>query len=207
MQSILSQFPADWAVTQAVLELVVAEDKKHRFEIEERDGGQCFMRASQGHSFPEGVINSEAMCTRLNRDALLSYPACCHGTYQRFWPAIQAAGGLSRMLRQHIHMSTHEFGSAEVISGMRHNVDMVIYIDLIDAADAGIPFYLSANKVVLSPGNADGLIPSQYFSKVVALGPPPHRLRTDLPLPPPSASQAVSSDDAAAAAAAGQDVP
>ena len=48
-----------------------------------------------------------------------------------------------------------------------------IWIDIGQAIQGDIPFYLCANGCVLSPGNANGSIPSEYFLKVVTgkLGP------------------------------------
>ena len=44
---------------------------------------------------------------------------------------------------------------------------MYIYIDLEKALKGGIPFFVSENKVVLSPGNERGYIPATYFQRVV----------------------------------------
>lgn len=57
-----------------------------------------------------------------------------------------------------------------VISGMRASCDIVIEINMVKAIYHGqIPFYISANEVILSPGNSEGSLPPQYFRKVVDL--------------------------------------
>lgn len=50
---------------------------------------------------------------------------------------------------------------------MRNSAQVLIYIDLERALEAGIKFYLSENGVVLSEGNAAGVIPPAYFAKVI----------------------------------------
>ena len=54
-----------------------------------------------------------------------------------------------------------------VISGMRSSCNVLIFVDVEKAVAAGIKFYLSANNVILSPGNRSGCIPAEFFKKVV----------------------------------------
>jgi 2'-phosphotransferase len=54
---------------------------------------------------------------------------CLHGTYYKNWESIKQHG-LSRMNRQHIHLSEDFPGSKDVISGMRNNCELAIYIDI-----------------------------------------------------------------------------
>ena len=57
--------------------------------------------------------------------------------------------------------------SKEVSSGIRKNAEVYIYVDVNKAIEAGIKFYESENGVILSPGiGKDGIIPTEYFSKV-----------------------------------------
>lgn len=49
---------------------------------------------------------------------------------------------------------------------MRNSASIFIYIDLQKAIDAGIEFGLSTNGVVLSAGNAEGIIPAKFFERV-----------------------------------------
>ncbi|KAH3856764.1 hypothetical protein DPMN_099358 [Dreissena polymorpha] len=75
--------------------------------------------------------------------------------------------GLSRMKRNHIHMAMGEPGDNCVTSGMRSSCEVTIRIDLKKAMEDGIKFFVSANNVILSPGNEDGLIPPKYFELVM----------------------------------------
>ena len=49
---------------------------------------------------------------------------------------------------------------------MRRTANVLIWIDVQKALDDGIKFWLSNNGVVLTEGNAEGVIPTAYFSKV-----------------------------------------
>lgn len=50
---------------------------------------------------------------------------------------------------------------------MRKSSQILIYIDVQKALDAGLKFYLSENGVVLSEGDERGFIPPAYFKRVV----------------------------------------
>lgn len=49
---------------------------------------------------------------------------------------------------------------------MRSSANIFIYIDLQRALDAGYKFQLSANGVILTPGNEEGFLPPEFFSRV-----------------------------------------
>lgn len=53
---------------------------------------------------------------------------------------------------------------------MQANSSVMIYLDIPKAMEGGITFFLSANGVVLSPGNDKGIIPPKYFGNVVIKG-------------------------------------
>jgi 2'-phosphotransferase len=80
---------------------------------------------------------------------------------------IQTEGGLKSMSRKHIHFATGKYGEQQVISGMRKNCNILIYIDMKLAMDDGIDFFMSNNGVVLSTGNEQGIISTKYFKKIV----------------------------------------
>jgi len=67
----------------------------------------------------------------------------------------------------HVHcvFSCLERGS---LSGMRQDCDVAFYIDLRNALSQGIPFFMSANWVVLSPG-INGVVPARFLTKWVDL--------------------------------------
>lgn len=67
------------------------------------------------------------------------------------------------MGRQHIHMAK----GGEVISGMRHNSEVVIQVNVMDAIKAGIRFFESDNGVILSEGiDGSGVIPALFLKKI-----------------------------------------
>lgn len=71
------------------------------------------------------------------------------------------------MARNHIHFSIGYLGEKEVISGMRNTCDVFIEIDIVNAIKDGIPFYMSSNNVILTPGiEPNGLLPLKYFKIV-----------------------------------------
>ena len=143
---------------------MVNNDTKTRFSLLE-ETGVWYIRANQGHS--------QAVASKLDFDQLLTrietsseIPIAIHGTTRSAWEMIRIAG-LSRMSRSHIHLSVGIVGiDSEVQSGMRLDSSIHIYIDTTKAMAAGIPFFRSANNVILSPG-IDGIIPVKFFSKVV----------------------------------------
>lgn len=69
------------------------------------------------------------------------------------------------MNRIHIHFAS-DLPNEKITSGMRHNVELVIYIDLVKALEADLKFYRSPNGVILSLGNTDGVIQPKFFLKV-----------------------------------------
>ncbi|XP_059176464.1 tRNA 2'-phosphotransferase 1-like [Physella acuta] len=149
------------SVTVADIEQVVENNDKKRFTLEsDADTGRLKIRANQGHS-----IQVEDLDLKPITDAS-DYPVVVHGTYQRPFKSI-AKEGLKRMGRIHIHFAPGEPGADGVISGMRKSCTVLIYLNLQKALQDGFQFFLSANNVILSPGNGDGVIPPVYFEKVI----------------------------------------
>lgn len=74
------------------------------------------------------------------------------------------------MQRKHIHFAKGTFKDRAVISGLRYNAEVHIYIDLKKALDDGIKFYESENGVILTPGNDNGFLDHKYFAKVIKVG-------------------------------------
>lgn len=144
---------------------VVENCPKKRFLIKKEFDDQnqreiILIRANQGHSMKNVNVDMEEIT---NAD---EFKTVIHGTYFNCWDKIKTEG-LSRMNRQHIHFSTNMPNSIDVISGMRSNCQIAIFIDLEKALKDGFKFYKSANNVILSPGNSEGYLHPKYFLKVV----------------------------------------
>ena len=147
---------------------VVESNDKQRFRISEEEG-ELFIRANQGHT--SSGIDESQLLERLDDDELQKIGGgtglAVHGTYRNAWDAI-ASGGLSPMSRHHIHLAENLPGQSGVISGMRASAQIHIWVDLLAASRAGVPFFRSANGVILTPGLADTqLLPTEFFAKVV----------------------------------------
>merc|ERR1712118_628965 len=130
----------------------------------EGEGGVQLIRASQGHSIK--AVEDEHLLQKLfETDTDLPH-VCVHGTYLRYLQSIQqwglVAGGLHQgkkwTERNHVHFAPSKPSDGRVISGMRQDCEVAIYLKLREAIRDGIPFYRSANQVILTPGiNQNGM--------------------------------------------------
>ncbi|KAI1793467.1 KptA family-domain-containing protein [Ganoderma leucocontextum] len=149
----------------AGLQGIVKNDSKSRYnlvlEADPNSGDETWwIRANQGHSMKSVVLDLEP----IKSHAGIRSGIAVHGTNKRAWENIQQQG-LSKMSRNHIHLAQGVAGSG-VISGMRSSSQILIFVDVQKALDAGIKFYLSANGVVLTEGNKKGFLPPEFFSRV-----------------------------------------
>jgi 2'-phosphotransferase len=75
------------------------------------------------------------------------------------------------MTRQHVHLLCDHPDLIQAkrrpTAGIRSSCNVLIYIDGAQAMKDGMPFFISVNSVILTPGP----IPSKYFTKVISLGP------------------------------------
>ena len=102
--------------------------------------------------------------TKITVTTAARYPSVVHGTTRAAWRSIRTAG-LNRMQRQHVHFGSTGPGAG---AGVRRSSQVLVYIDLDAALGAGIPFYVSANGVILSPGEGTtGTVPATYFARAV----------------------------------------
>lgn len=156
------------------VERVVATNDKQRFKLcTHPENGRLQIRANQGHSVQ--VVDLELkLVTAGSPDCP---PEAVHGSYLRNWSSIQQQG-LSRMKRTHIHLARGLAGEDGVISGMRKDCDLAVFIDVPKALADGIKFFWSENDVLLTAGDAEGKIQPKYFSRVLRLRP----TRSILPL-------------------------
>ncbi|KAG1666731.1 tRNA 2'-phosphotransferase 1 [Nymphon striatum] len=141
---------------------VVFENDKKRFSLRNDMNGKLQIRANQGHTI-QGIKNEELLT---NLSEITDVPEnVIHGTYLKNWQRIKKVG-LSRMKRNHIHFSVGLPGDSHVISGMRFNAEVYIYIDIVSAMGDGFTFYRSENNVILCEGNAQGFLPPKYFKEI-----------------------------------------
>ncbi|XP_018420735.1 PREDICTED: tRNA 2'-phosphotransferase 1 isoform X2 [Nanorana parkeri] len=105
------------------IERVVRSNDKQRFMLRSSEPeGKLEIRANQGHSL-QVEVDLTPLGTELPAQAI-------HGTYLRHWPSILHRG-LSCMSRTHIHLSIELPGEGDsVISGMRRDCEVAIFIDL-----------------------------------------------------------------------------
>ncbi|CAI9103685.1 OLC1v1002217C2 [Oldenlandia corymbosa var. corymbosa] len=136
----------------------VRKDNKQRFSLLEE--GELWIRANQGHSIK--VVETESLLKPLL--SAEEIPVCVHGTYKRNLNSILEEG-LKRMTRLHVHFSCGLPTDGEVISGMRRDVNVLIFLDVKKALEDGMKLYISDNKVILTEGY-DGVVPRKYFQKI-----------------------------------------
>ena len=150
---------------------VVANSDKQRFRLIHRraegegDGGEILcVRANQGHSIPSVICDD--LLKPISSNELREMQTIVHGTFLGPWEQQIKKHGLSRMRRNHIHFASGlSGGDKKIISGMRSTCQIHIYVDAGKCARDGVPFYLSENGVILTPGDAAGMLPVKYFSR------------------------------------------
>lgn len=163
----LSQFQKS-DCTQADIQSIVRGNDKARFELRE-ESGDVLVRAVQGHSMK--VVEDDSLLQRLSADDPDLPEICVHGTYRRCYEDILKDGlraGGSRCgnaKRNHVHFAPFEPGDGRVISGMRYNCEVAIYLNLQMAMSEGVPFFRSTNQVILSPG-INGIVQAKFFTRV-----------------------------------------
>ena len=143
------------------------------------------IRATQGHSLK--TIEASAYLTPITLQDEKSVPeTVVHGTFYGAWERILASGGLKPMTRVHVHFATGQRvddvlggkigvpGGGKttdvVISGMRSDAQILIYVGIRRALEAGVEFWRSENGVVLTEGmvtEGGNMLPSEFWDVVV----------------------------------------
>ncbi|KAI1393716.1 RNA 2'-phosphotransferase, Tpt1 [Hypoxylon trugodes] len=143
--------------------------------LAEADPAAWLIRANQGHSI---ALADEAIHTPITLEAGNIPEIAVHGTYFAFWSAIVASGGLKKMNRQHVHFGTgllpEDDGKGggkdkeKVVSGMRSDAELLVFVDVERCLreESGIRWWISANGVVLTEGDEQGLVPLKYVKEV-----------------------------------------
>ncbi|KAK3944654.1 KptA family-domain-containing protein [Diplogelasinospora grovesii] len=180
---------------------VVKDSDKQRFALRlspsandddesSTDPKDWLIRANQGHSIklasdtllkPLALLLPNQDNGALPEGAVAVPGTVVHGTYFAFWPKILESGGLRPMGRNHVHFSTGlpEDKEGNVISGMRSDAELLIYVDVEasmkdsgageetgDGKGGGMKWWISDNGVVLTEGGTDGIVPIKYFKLV-----------------------------------------
>ena len=154
------------------------DDKKRKYtfvgdsndascDADNREEVLC-IRANQGHSIKG--IDPENLLTPITSSELskMGSSTIVHGTNKDAWINHIKHEGLNKMNRNHIHFASGLPGDDGVISGMRKNSQVYIYVDGNACARDGIRFYKSANGVILTAGLDDsGILPVRYFGNVM----------------------------------------
>eukprot|EP01114_Cavostelium_apophysatum_P023443 TRINITY_DN8829_c0_g1_i1.p1 TRINITY_DN8829_c0_g1~~TRINITY_DN8829_c0_g1_i1.p1 ORF type:complete len:224 (+),score=36.21 TRINITY_DN8829_c0_g1_i1:107-778(+) len=154
------QFKSANYTVDEIIKAVETSDKK-RFALRENEMKKLEIKANQGHTVQVEALELKPILL----SDVSKYPVVVHGTYDTAWNLIKK-GGLSKMKRNHIHLAAGEYGSANVISGMRGNCNLLIYVDMEQAIKDGIAFFESPNGVILTDG-INGVLPPKYFSHVL----------------------------------------
>ncbi|MEO0917027.1 MAG: RNA 2'-phosphotransferase [Pseudomonadota bacterium] len=129
-------------MTRSQIEEVVAQNDKKRYALSE--DGQ-FIRANQGHS-----ISVDLQLNPVTPPDILY-----HGTASKSLDGIRV-GGLSKMARQHVHLSSDYDTAIKV--GSRHGKPTVLSIYAGRMHVAGHEFFLAANGVWLTD-----LVPTDFI--------------------------------------------
>ncbi|TYK17519.1 tRNA 2'-phosphotransferase 1 [Cucumis melo var. makuwa] len=137
----------------------VRKDNKQRFSLLD-ENGELLIRANQGHTVT--AVETESLLKPIL--SAEEVPVCVHGTYKKNLESILDSG-LKRMKRLHVHFSCGLPTDGEVISGMRRDVNVLIFLDVQKALEDGMKLYISDNRVILTEG-FDGTVPIKYFQKI-----------------------------------------
>lgn len=160
------------------VEGVVRDNAKKRFELTSgsdaspTDEGACrWIRAVQGHSLAAVTDLSHTSLSAANVGEHLAEENgmhyAIHGTDESAFEQILASGALKRMQRNQIHLAKGRPGASGLISGMRQRCTRLLYVDVGRALSDGVPFDISSNGVVLTPGVGDtGTLPLSYVAYV-----------------------------------------
>lgn len=164
-------------VTFDEIKTAVTDNAKQRFSMKPNpslpspaDAGSTnpadwVIRANQGHSI---AVDSAALLIPITIEAGNIPDVVVHGTYYGNYQSIINSGGLKKMGRNHIHFSTGlPEDRAGVISGMRNDAEILIYIDIRKSLEDGASlWWISENGVVLSEGDEENLVRTRYWKRV-----------------------------------------
>lgn len=140
---------ANFSLTRAELEEVVAKNDKQRFSFDETSEK---IRANQGHS----------VAVDLNLAPQTPPPILYHGTGERNHEMITQRG-LQKMRRHHVHLSRDITTATRV--GARHGKPIVFEVDAARMSADGVEFFCSDNGVWLT-----NCVEPQYLKESILEG-------------------------------------
>ncbi|CAE7559079.1 Trpt1 [Symbiodinium sp. CCMP2592] len=152
-----------------IQEAVHANDKQ-RFQLSWQGRGhgrELLIRATQGHS--QQQVQDDLLLTRIT--APHEVPLAVHGTHFRHYSSIyhqglRAGGDRGQRARKHVHFAMAlRRDQHRATSGMRKDVEILLYLDIPRALRDNMRLCVSTNSVVLTEG-FNGCIPIDYIMKV-----------------------------------------
>lgn len=146
VNELLSKQDTWCCMDKTVLESIVANDTKHRFEF---NHDRTRIRACQGHS-----VHAEQTVDITYHD-FLPTRILFHGTSEGRVASIME-NGLLKQDRTHVHLS-QDYATARVV-GSRHGKPTVFEVDAVRMWAEGLKFSISNNNVVLTDH-----VPAKYL--------------------------------------------
>jgi RNA:NAD 2'-phosphotransferase (TPT1/KptA family) len=139
---------------------IVSDDDKERYKmVYKKNSYDIYIRANQGHSMKDICVEMKLITDHEQ------VPIAVHGTFYKFLDLILNSG-LKIMGRQHVHFAKGLPDNEEVISGIRNNSEVLIYLNVKKMIDDKIEIYESDNGVILSSGQ-NGVILPKYFEMII----------------------------------------
>lgn len=143
------------------VKFVVNSNDKQRFGLKE-ENNKWYIRANQGHSNEVGSkVMQDELLTKLHEPLGLIIH---NTTYEKYNEINQNGFKKTRMHIQFSMITEESLKQYDTISRR----PIRIFVDMKQAMDDGIEFYISQNQVILSSGIGDeGLIDRKYINKVI----------------------------------------
>ncbi|KAM0162608.1 hypothetical protein ACHAPG_001633 [Botrytis cinerea] len=163
--------------TFADIRTAVTDNAKQRFSMKpnpslpepptpsSENPADWMIRANQGHSI---AIDSAALLIPITLEAGNVPETCVHGTYFAFYEEILKSGGLKKMGRNHVHFGTGIPEDGGVVSGMRGDAEVLIFVDVKRCLEEEpeMKWWISENGVVLTEGDGEGVVGTRFWKRV-----------------------------------------
>ena len=139
---------------------IVQNDQKKRFTLEDREEG-LFIRCNNGHNNGVSVPDLEKKLLDVKS---LPVEYLVHGTNPEAYKKIMKTG--IHPMGRDVHLAKGPPGDSGVISGMRTDCQVHIYIKAKNVLEEGIPLFETSNGVICCPQ----VLETKYFHKIVING-------------------------------------